>query len=182
MAMSTPTAGLGETLVDAASIQRRIGELAAEIDAQYQGLHRPVVLLCVLKGALIFTADLARQLNIPVEIDFVAVQSYGAATRSSGRPALSATAAVQLRGRDVLIVEDIIDTGYTAALVRRHLTELGTRSVRLVTLLDKTARRTQPVQVDWRGFGIPDDFVVGYGLDHDERYRNLADVRVLDSA
>ena len=180
--MSTPTVGLGETLVDAASIQRRVSELAAEIDTQYQGLDRPVVLLCVLKGALIFTADLVRRLTIPVELDFISVRSYGAGTQSSGRPALSATAGVQLRGRDVLIVEDIIDSGHTAALVHRHLTELGARSVRLVALLDKTARRTQPVHVDWKGFDIPDRFVVGYGLDHGERYRNLADVRALDGA
>ena len=182
MAMSTPAAGLGETLVDAASIERRVAELAAEIDEHYRGTDNPVVLLCVLKGALVFTADLARQLSIPVEIDFVAVRSYGAGTESSGRLELSASAAGQLHGRDVLIVEDIVDSGRTAALLHSHLTELGARSVRLVALLDKTARRARPVHVDWRGFDIPDRFVVGYGLDHDERYRNLADVRVLDGA
>ncbi len=174
--------GLGETIVDAESIRRRIGELAAAIDSHYADIDGSVVLLCVLKGALIFTADLVRRLTVPVEIEFVAMRSYGDGTRSSGRPALTTEVAAQLRGRDVLIVEDIVDTGHTVAALREHLAELGARSVRLVVLLDKTSRRARPVHVDWRGFDIPDRFVVGYGLDHGERYRNLADVRVLDSA
>ncbi len=174
------SAALGETLVDADSIQRRVVELAAEIDSQYADADGPVVLLCVLKGALIFTADLVRRLRVPVEIDFVTMRSYGAGTQSSGHPLIAAEPALELRGRDVLIVEDIIDSGHTVAALCDHLAELGVRSVRVVTLLDKASRRACPVQVDWRGFAIPDRFVVGYGLDHGERYRNLADVRVLD--
>jgi hypoxanthine phosphoribosyltransferase len=180
--MTASTTALGETLVDADSIQRRVVELAAEIDSHYAGADGPVVLLCVLKGALIFTADLVRRLTIPVEIDFVGVRSYGAGSESSGRPLIAAESAVELHGRDVLIVEDIIDTGHTVTALHEHLARLGVRSVRLVTLLDKTSRRACPVHVDWRGFDIPDRFVVGYGLDHGERYRNLADVRVLDGA
>jgi hypoxanthine phosphoribosyltransferase len=180
--MGTSTPALGETIVDAPSIQRRVAELAVAIDSHYTNADSPLVLLCVLKGALIFTADLLRCLTIPCEIDFVAVRSYGDGTQSSGRPQLAGGGAFALRGRDVLIVEDIIDTGHTVALLHEQLAGLGARSVRVVALLDKTARRTQPVQVDWKGFDIPDRFVVGYGLDHAERFRNLADVRALDGA
>jgi hypoxanthine phosphoribosyltransferase len=180
--MDTSLPTLGETIVDAASIERRVAELAAAIDSHYVGAMSPVVLLCVLKGALIFTADLLRRLSVPCEVDFVTVRSYGDATESNGRPVLSGDGGVRLRGRDVLIVEDIVDTGHTVALLRRHLAELGARSVRLVALLDKTARRSQPVRVDWKGFDIPDRFVVGNGLDHAERYRNLGEVRALHGA
>ncbi len=178
--MGSSVPALGETIVDALSIQRRVGELAAAIDAHYAGSPTPIVLLCVLKGALIFTADLSRRLTVPCEIDFVAVRSYGDGTESSGRPALAAGVDMRVRGRDVVIVEDIVDTGHTIAFLRQHLAGLGARSVHVVALLDKTARRTQAVQLDWKGFDIPDRFVVGYGLDHRERYRNLADIRAVD--
>jgi hypoxanthine phosphoribosyltransferase len=178
--VATPTATLGETLVDAAAIRSRIAELAAEVDAHYAAARRPVVLLCVLKGALIFTADLARHLGIPVEIDCIALSSYGAGTESTGEILLVKGVTADLRGRDVLIVEDIVDTGHTVAFLLRHLAELGAQSVRLITLLDKTSRRVREVHIDWSGFQIPDRFVVGYGLDHGERFRNLADVRALD--
>jgi hypoxanthine phosphoribosyltransferase len=180
--MSASLPILGEVIVDAASIERRVGELAAEIDAHYADAGTPVVLLCVLKGALIFTADLVRRLTVPLEIDFVAVRSYGDGTESSGRPALVSEVIEHVRGRDVLIVEDIVDSGHTVAFLSEQLAGLGVRSVGLVALFDKTARRLRPVHVDWRGFDIPDRFVVGYGLDHGERYRNLADVRALDGA
>ena len=176
MTASTPV--LGETLVDAASIRRRVAELAAEIDAHYAGADRPVVLLCVLTGSLIFTADLARALTVPVEIDCVAVRSYGDGTVSRGVVDLVREPSTPLAGRDVLIVEDIVDTGNTIAFLRDHLAAAA--SVRLVALLDKTSRRAHRIDVDWRGFDIPDRFVVGYGLDHGQRYRNLPDVRALD--
>jgi hypoxanthine phosphoribosyltransferase len=180
--MGTSIPALGEIVVDAASIQRRVAELATAIDAHYAGSDSPLVLLCVLKGALIFTADLVRRLTVPCEVEFLSVSSYGDDTASSGTPRLTGAGAVALRGRDVLVVEDIVDTGHTVALLHQHLSALGARSVRLVTLLDKTARRSQPVHVDWKGFDIPDRFVVGYGLDNGGRYRNLADVRALDGA
>jgi hypoxanthine phosphoribosyltransferase len=176
------TPGLGATIIGAEAIRRRIVELAATIDAHYTGADGPVVVLCVLKGALIFTADLVRRLTVPVAIEFVTMRSYDDATKSSGRPELTTEVAAELRGRDVLIVEDIVDTGHTLAVLREHLAERGAHSVRVVALLDKTSRRAHPVRVDWSGFDIPDRFVVGYGLDHGERYRNLADVRVLDGA
>lgn len=171
---------LGATLLDADAISRRVAQLAAEIDAHYAGSERPVVLLCVLKGSLIFTADLARKLTIPVEIDVVAAQSYGSAAVSSGLVVLTREPLTPLQGRDVLIVEDILDTGATVDFLRRHLDAQHPRSLRLVTLLDKTSRRAHPIKADWSGFDIPDHFVVGYGLDHGEQFRNLADVRVLE--
>jgi hypoxanthine phosphoribosyltransferase len=178
--VSTSTPALGETLVDATSIGQRVVELAAEIDLHYAAADRPVVLLCVLTGSLIFTADLSRAMKVPLEIDCVAVRSYGVGTESTGRVELVKDLGVTLAGRDVLIVEDIVDTGHTVAFLVEHLKGLGARSVRVVTLLDKVSRRARLVDIDWRGFDIPDCFVVGYGLDHCQRYRNLADVRVLD--
>jgi hypoxanthine phosphoribosyltransferase len=178
--VAAPTPTLGEVMVDSASIRVRVAELAAAIDAHYGDADRPVVLLCVLKGALIFTADLARQLSIAVEIECIAVSSYGTRTESPGEILLVKGATGELAGRDVLIVEDIVDSGHTVAFLQRHLAGLGARSVRLVTLLDKASRRVREVCVDWSGFVIPDRFVVGYGLDHGERYRNLVDVRALD--
>jgi hypoxanthine phosphoribosyltransferase len=178
--VSTSVPVLGETLVDAVSIRRRVAELAAEIDAHYADARSPIVLLCVLKGSLIFTADLARLITVPVEIDFIRVRSYGAGARSDGRVEMVKDADLRLRGRDVLLVEDVVDTGHTVAFLQTHLAQRGARSVRCVTLLDKTSRRVREVHIDWAGFAIPDRFVVGYGLDHGERYRNLADVRVLD--
>lgn len=177
--MRTTSAALGEALVTAAEIAQRTTEVASSIDAAYANAERPVVLLCVLKGALVFTADLARRLAVAVEIECVTVRSYGHGTQSSGDVQLLNGAPSELRGRDVLVVEDIVDTGHTAAFLRRLLEEQGARSVRLVTLLDKVSRRQREVVVDWSCFSIPDRFVVGYGLDFDQRYRNLPDVRVL---
>ena len=170
---------LGEVVVDAAAIRRRIGELASAIDQHYLGIQRPLVLLCVLTGSLIFTADLARALRTPLEIESVRLQSYGAGAVSSGVVSLLGGSHPALRDRDVLIVEDIVDSGATIAFLRERLAEAGARSIRLVALLDKTARRARRVAVDWRGFDIPDHFVVGYGLDHAGRWRNLPDVRAL---
>jgi hypoxanthine phosphoribosyltransferase len=177
--MSTATPVLGETLVDSASIRRRVDELAADVEAYYSDVDRPIVLLCVLKGALIFTSDLARALTVPVEIDCVAVRSYGTGTVSTGGVELVREPSISLTGRDVLIVEDIVDTGTTIAYLKALLAGVGARSVKVVALLNKTARREHPIEVDWHGFDIPDRFVVGYGLDYGERYRNLADVRAL---
>jgi hypoxanthine phosphoribosyltransferase len=178
--MSSSTAVLGDVVVDSASIRRRVGELAAEIDRHYADIERPLVLLCVLKGSLIFTADLARALATPLQIECVALRSYGGGMTSSGDVQVTMDVTTSLADRDVLIVEDIVDSGTTITALQSHLTRLHPRSVRLVALLDKSSRRTRPVHVDWRGFDIPDRFVVGYGLDHGERYRNLVDVRALD--
>jgi hypoxanthine phosphoribosyltransferase len=170
----------GEVLIDAQRIRRRVAELAAEVDGIYGGCERPLVLVCVLKGSLMFSADLARAVSVPVELDFVACRSYGAGTVATGTVELVKDVGMPLRDRDVLMVEDIIDTGLTTSFLRDHLSTHGPRSLRLVALLDKRSRRMRPVTIDLCGFEIPDRFVVGYGLDLDERWRNLPEVRVLE--
>jgi hypoxanthine phosphoribosyltransferase len=169
----------GDAVVGAAEIAERVRGLAAEIDAAYAALAQPLVLVCVLKGSLFFTADLARALRVPVMIDFIAVRSY-LGMQSSGTVELVKDVGMSLQDRDVLVVEDIIDTGLTTAYLLDHLAAHRPRSLRLVALLDKRARRRREVPVDFTGFAIADDFVVGYGLDVEERWRNLPDVRTLD--
>jgi hypoxanthine phosphoribosyltransferase len=170
----------GEVLLDGAQIAARIDELAAEIATTYANLVHPLVLVCVLKGSLFFTADLARALPIPVVIDFIAVRSYQG-TRSEGTVELVKDIGMPLGDRDVLLVEDIIDTGLTTSFLLDHIAHHHPRSLRLVALLDKQGKRRQrQINVDFTGFRIPDRFVVGYGLDVDERWRNLPDVRTLD--
>jgi len=169
----------GEVLLDAPTIAERIEQLAGEIGAAYPDLVRPLVLVCVLKGSVFFTADLARALRIPVVMDYIAVRSYQG-TRSAGTVELVKDIGMPLQDRDVLLVEDIIDSGLTTSFLLDHIAHHRPRSLRLVALLDKQARRLREVHVDFTGFRIPDRFVVGYGLDVDERWRNLPDVRTLD--
>ena len=169
----------GEPVVGAAQIAERVAGLAGEIDAAYAGIEQPLVLICVLKGSLFFTADLARALRVPVIIDFIAVRSYQG-TEPAGTVELVKDVGINLRGRDVLVVEDIIDTGLTTSFLLDHLASHRPRSLRLVALLDKRARRRREVGVDFTGFSVADRFVVGYGLDLDERWRNLPDVRAAD--
>jgi hypoxanthine phosphoribosyltransferase len=171
---------VGGILIEDTAIQRRVEELAAEIDASYPVLEQPLVLICVLKGSILFTADLARALTIPVELEFVACRSYGDATTSSGTVELVKDVSMTLRDRDVLMVEDIIDTGLTTSFLRKHLATHHPRSLRLVSLLDKRSHRMREVQIDFRGFDIPDHFVVGYGLDVAQRLRNLRDIHVVE--
>jgi len=170
----------GRLLVSAERIAARIGELAAEIDAAYAGVDSPVVLLCVLKGSLFFTADLARALTIPLEIDAIAVRSYGAGTETTGTVQLLKDVTTPLGGRHVLMVEDVIDTGLTTSFLYEHVARHRPASLRLVSLLDKPGRRRREVRIDFRGFVLGGDFVVGYGLDLDERFRNLPDVHALE--
>jgi hypoxanthine phosphoribosyltransferase len=169
----------GEVVVDATSIAARVVTLAAEIDATYPAIEQPLVLICVLKGSLFFTADLSRALRTPVLVDFIAVRSY-AGDASNGSVELLKDIGMPLAGRDVLVVEDILDTGLTTAFLLDHIARHRPRSLRLVALLDKRAHRRAEVHCDFTGFAIPDRFVVGYGLDLDERWRNLPDVRTLD--
>jgi hypoxanthine phosphoribosyltransferase len=169
----------GETLLGAAELADRVDGLAAEIAAAYPDLDQPLVLVCVLKGSLFFTADLARALQVPVIIDFIAVRSYQG-TSSSGTVELVKDVGINLHDRDVLVVEDIIDTGLTTSFLLDHLASHRPRSLKLVALLDKQAKRRREVHVDFTGFRIPDRFVIGYGLDVDERWRNLRDVRTTE--
>lgn len=167
-----------ETLIDAEKIAARIGELGAQISADYRG--RPVRLIGILKGAWIFLADLIRHLSLEdVSVDFLGVASYGASSRSSGEVQITKDLDMSIEGIDVLLVEDILDTGETFHYLMRVLGGRKPKSLRVVTLLDKPARRTREVRADYIGFTIPDAFVIGYGLDYAQKYRQLPDVRVL---
>lgn len=165
-------------LLGGEEIAGRVAELAELISAEYEG--RKVLLICVLKGAVIFASDLMRRLKIPVEIDFIAVSSYGSDTASSGVVRILKDLDRSIKGKDVLIVEDIVDTGLTLNYLRKNLLSRQPRSLRVVTLLDKPARRRVEFTPDYCGFEIPDHFVVGYGLDFNEDYRHLAGIYVLN--
>jgi hypoxanthine phosphoribosyltransferase len=165
-------------LLGGEEIAGRVAELAELISAEYEG--RKVLLICVLKGAVIFASDLMRRLKIPVEIDFIAVSSYGSDTASSGVVRILKDLDRSIKGKDVLIVEDIVDTGLTLNYLRKNLLSRQPRSLRVVTLLDKPARRRVEFTPDYCGFEIPDYFVVGYGLDFNEDYRHLAGIYVLN--
>ena len=171
-------AGIKRILVPAEDLTARVAQLGQQIRGDYAG--RTPVLVGVLKGAVVFLADLMRAIEAPCECDFIALSSYGASTRSSGIVELTKDLSVPIEGRDVLIVEDIVDTGRTLAYLLRNLETRQPESVRVCTLLDKAARREVPVSLDYVGFTIPDEFVVGYGLDFAGLYRNLPYVAVLD--
>ncbi|MCL6648177.1 MAG: hypoxanthine phosphoribosyltransferase [Chloroflexi bacterium] len=164
-------AALGATLIDAEAIQRRVRELGAAISRDYRG--RELLLVGVLKGAAVFLVDLARAIELPVTLDFLAVSSYGASTKTSGIVRILKDLDASIEGRDVLVVEDIVDSGLTLRYILDYLHARGPASVRVCTLLDKQATRRAEVVIDYTGFVIPNCFVVGYGLDYAELYRNL---------
>jgi hypoxanthine phosphoribosyltransferase len=165
-------------LITSDQIQRRIREMAAEIERDYP--EGPIYLVSVLKGAFVFVADLARAITrSSVRIEFMAISTYGHLKTSSGQVKVTRDLDVNIEGHDVLIVEDIIDSGVTLSYLKRLLEQRKPRSLAIATLLDKPERRVQPVEVKYVGFRIPDEFVVGYGLDFAEDYRNLSDIRVL---
>lgn len=163
-----------EVLLTAGQIGERIKELAAEITRDYKG--KKPLLIGVLKGAVIFLSDLIRHIEVPVEIDFMAVSSYGADTESSGVVRIQKDLEQSIKGKDVIIVEDIVDTGLTLNYLFENLNSRGPRSLKVVTLLDKPERRKVEFKPDYSGFTIPDRFVIGYGLDFNEDYRHLADL------
>ena len=160
-----------EPLIAERAIRERVAELGRRISADYRG--RRLHLVSLLKGAWVFTADLARQLQLETSVDFMEVSSYAAATRSSGRIEIVQDLQASIRGRHVLVVEDVCDTGLTLNRIRQELGRREPESIKVVSLLDKPARRLEPVGLDYIGFEIPDKFVVGYGLDYRERFRNL---------
>ncbi len=176
--MTTIDHGVGEILIDEDALQQRITELGVEISADYEG--RDLLLVGVLKGAVFFMADLMRRLTIPCEIDFMAISSYGAATDSSGVVRILKDLDVNIAGRDVLVVEDIIDSGLTLSYLLRTLKARKPASLEICALLTKPERREIDVPVRYVGFEIPNRFVIGYGLDFAERYRNLRYIGVLD--
>ena len=157
-----------------ADIARRVQRLANQISEDYEG--REVAVVGVLKGAFIFLADLVRALTIPTKLDFVRLSSYGASTKSSGKIRIVADVEVDLQGLDVLIVEDIVDSGLTTAFLREHLLTKKPHSLKICTLLDKLERRSTEIPLDYVGFNLDKGFVVGYGLDCNEAHRQLPDI------
>jgi hypoxanthine phosphoribosyltransferase len=168
---------IGEILVQADELQHRIREMAAEVSRDYAG--KDLLLIGVLKGAVFFLADLMRQLDIPCEVDFMAVASYGSSTDSSGVVRILKDLDAPLEGRDVLIVEDIVDSGLTLQYLMRTLEARGPASLEVCALLTKPERRKVEMPARYVGFEIPDKFAIGYGLDYAERYRNLPYVAAL---
>jgi hypoxanthine phosphoribosyltransferase len=166
-----------EVLLSGEQVQARVAELGAQLATDYAG--RDPVLVSVLKGSIIFLADLVRAMPIPLSIDLMEVSSYGASTESSGQVRILKDLSTSIAGREVVVVEDIIDTGLTLNYLLRYLHDKGPASIRICCLLDKPARRLAEIEIDYRGFTIPDRFVIGYGLDYGERYRNLPYIGVL---
>jgi hypoxanthine phosphoribosyltransferase len=165
---------LGPVVVSEESVRSRVAELGAQITADYEG--RPPLLVCVLKGAVSFVSDLMRAIELPVEIDFMAVSSYGAATKTSGVVRIVKDLDVDLAGRDVLIVEDVVDSGLTLNYLRQYLGARGPRSLEVCALLVKAGEQRVAQELKYVGFTIGSTFVVGYGLDVNERYRNLGGI------
>ncbi len=166
-------------LIPEEDVNKKIGEVAAQISRDYAG--KEIHLICVLKGGAFFTCELAKRLTIPVSLDFMSVSSYGGGTESSGVVRIVKDLDEPLAGKDVLIVEDIIDSGRTLAYLIEILKQRGPASIHLCTLLDKPERRVKKqVKVDYTCFSIPDEFVVGYGLDYDQKYRNLPYIGVVE--
>jgi hypoxanthine phosphoribosyltransferase len=166
-----------EILLDADTLATRVRQLGAQLSADYAG--RDPVLVSVLKGSLIFLGDLMRAMDLPASIDLMEVSSYGAGTETSGQVRILKDLSKPIEGRDVIVVEDIIDTGLTLHYLLRYLADRHPASIKVCCLLDKPARRLAEIPIDYRGFTIPDRFVIGYGLDFDERYRNLPYIGVL---
>ena len=169
---------IGDTLVPEADLRRRIGELGKQISSDYEG--RDLIMIGVLKGAILFLADLMRELSVPCEVDFMAVSSYGSSTDSSGVVRILKDLEASIDGRDVLIVEDIIDSGLTLHYLMKNLRARNPASLEVCALLTKPERRRVDLPIRYVGFEIPNRFAIGYGLDHGQRYRNLPYVAALE--
>ena len=159
-------------------VNEKIAQIAARISEDYAG--ESVHLICVLKGSMFFTCELAKRITLPVTLDFMSVSSYGSGTESSGNVRINKDLDEPLDGKNVLVIEDIIDSGRTLSYLMENLGSRNPKSLRLCTLLDKPDRRVTDIQVDYTGFVIPDEFVVGYGLDYAQKYRNLPFVGVVE--
>jgi len=169
---------IARVLISEDDLKKRVAELGRELSELYLPQDRPL-LVCILKGAFVFLADLTRSIDIPHEVDFMVTTSYGTGTESSGVVRILLDLERNIEGRHVLIVEDIVDTGYTLEYIARNLRTRGPASVKVCALLSKPARRKVDVSLDFVGFEVPDEFVVGYGMDYAEVYRNLPFVGVL---
>jgi hypoxanthine phosphoribosyltransferase len=173
------TSSSGKAMISAALISRRVRRLGRQISDAYADIETPLVMLVILKGATVFAADLLRCLSVPSELEFVRAASYGSGVASSGRVKLAHMMEGTVAGRHVLLVEDIVDSGRTAEAVKKRVQQMKPASVRLAALLDRPARRVVDVKIDFRGFVIPDRFVIGYGLDYAGLYRELPDIHSL---
>ena len=160
-----------KVLIDEEKLQKRVEEIAKQIEEEYKG--KEITLICILKGSIFFTVDLAKKINGDVKLEFIRVSSYNEGTESSGEIKMKLDLKDSIQGKDVIVIEDIIDTGRTLSYLIEYLKMKRPNSVKLCSLLDKPARRVIDVKVDYTGFQIPDKFVIGYGLDWDEKYRNL---------
>lgn len=160
-----------KTLINEQKLHQRIDEIAQQIEAEYK--NKEITLICILKGSVFFTVDLAKRINADVRLEFIRVSSYGEGTESTGEIKMKLDLKDSIQGKDVIVVEDIIDTGRTLSYLIEYLKMKKPNSVKLCALLDKPDRRVKAVKVDYTGFQIPDKFVVGYGLDFNEKYRNL---------
>jgi len=169
-----------EVILSEAQVQERVREIGAQISRDYEG--RSVLLVAVLRGGALFIADLARAISVPVELDFMAVSSYGSSTKSSGVVRILKDLDETIEDRDVLVVEDILDTGLTLKYLLKNLASRKPASLEVVTLLSKDGKQRVPISCKYIGFPIPDEFVVGYGLDFSEKYRNLPYIGILKPA
>lgn len=165
-------------LLSSRDIEAAVSRLAAEIDRDYH--NELPVLVAVLKGSFVFLADLIRQLDFPLEVDFISLSSYGGGRETSGQIKVRQGLSSDIAGRQVLVIEDIVDTGFTASFLLDYLRSKGPASIRVCALTDKPSRRLCPVHIDYLGFTVADKFLVGYGLDCDEKFRNLPDICFLD--
>jgi hypoxanthine phosphoribosyltransferase len=165
-------------LITQEKICQAVVKLAAEIRLDYKDRHP--LLIGILKGSFVFLADLVRELDMPVEVDFVKLSSYGTSTMTSGKVKIVHGLKSLVKGRDVIVVEDIVDTGLTVSFIMDYLRKKKPASLKLCALVDKPSRRKVPVNIDYLGFTIPDKFVVGYGIDWNERYRHLRDIGFID--
>ena len=168
---------IAKVLISAQELHDKVAALGKKISADYR--DKNLMMVSVLKGSVVFMADLMRELTIPCEIDFMSVSSYGGGTKTSGVVKIIKDLDIELADRDLLIVEDILDSGMTLDYIRQMLEQRGTKSIRICALLDKPERRQADIKADYSCFQVPDEFVVGYGLDYDEKYRNLPYVGIL---
>jgi hypoxanthine phosphoribosyltransferase len=165
-------------LIPQDKIRQAVAKLAAEIRRDYQG--KQPLLIGILKGSFVFMADLVRELGLPVEVDFVKLSSYGSGTKTSGKVKVVQGLKTPIKGRDVLVVEDIVDTGLTVSFLMDYLRNKKPASLRLCALTDKPSRHEVPVTIDYLGFTVPDKFIVGYGIDWNEKFRHLRDICCID--
>jgi len=168
----------GDVMINKEKIKKRVSELGAEISKDYKG--ESILAICVLKGAVLFMSDLIRELNVETKIDFMAVSSYGASTKSTGVVRILKDLDSNIEGENVIIVEDIIDSGLTLKYLKEYLLARNPKSLKICTLLDKPERRATDIRADYVGFSIENKFIVGYGLDYDQKYRNLPYISYLE--